>query len=169
MKPGNGPTWRATIARVESEVELESKRVELSQRRHEADTVIPARAMSEADRLVAEGEAARIMEDGKATAEAVRLMREEWDGGQAQELFMIRMFPDLVDKVTRVVAENLRVDKLTILDGGGEGLPNYVRNLTSSAVVMMEQMKNATGVDFARIAERAGKEGRSDDVPKELG
>ena len=157
------------IARVESEVELESKRVELSQRRHEADTVIPARARSEADRLVAEGEAARIMEDGKATAEAVRLMREEWDGGQAQELFMIRMFPDLVDKVTRVVAENLRVDKLTILDGGGEGLPNYVRNLTSSAVVMMEQMKNATGVDLARIAERAGKEGRSDDVPKELG
>ncbi len=161
------------IARVEREVNLETKRAELSVRRHAADTVIPARARSEADRLHAEGRAARIREEGRATAEAVRVMREEWDGGATQDLFMIRMFPELVDKVTRVVAENLRVDKLTILDGGGEsggdGLPNYVRNLTGSAVAMMEQMKNATGVDLARLAERGGEERTREGVPRELG
>ncbi len=161
------------IARVEREVNLETKRAELSERRHAADTVIPARARSEADRLHAEGRAARIREEGRATAEAVRVMREEWDGGATQDLFMIRMFPELVDKVTRVVAENLRVDKLTILDGGGEsggdGLPNYVRNLTGSAVAMMEQMKNATGVDLARLAERGGEERTREGVPRELG
>jgi hypothetical protein len=99
-------------------------------------------------------------------------MREEWEGGAAQELFMIRMFPDLVDKVTRVVAENLRIDKLTILDGGGdaggEGLPNYVRNLTGSAVAMMEQMKNATGVDLARLGTKSGSD-KAGEVPRELG
>ena len=65
----------------------------------------------------------------------------------------------------------LRVDKVTILDGGGdgsgEGLPAYVRNLTSSAVVMMEQMKNATGVDLARLSDRPGDTG-SGQLPKEL-
>jgi flotillin len=159
------------IARVEREVELEAKRAELNERRHEADTVIPARARNEAARLDAQGRAARILEEGKATADAVKLMREEWDDGKTHELFMIRMFPDLVDKVTRVVAENLRVDKVTILDGGGEssgeGLPNYVRNLTSSAVVMMEQMRNATGVDLARLADRPG-DTTSGQLPKEL-
>jgi flotillin len=159
------------IARVEREVELEAKRAELNERRHEADTVIPARARNEAARLEAQGRAAKILEEGKATADAVKLMREEWDDGKTHELFMIRMFPDLVDKVTRVVAENLRVDKVTILDGGGdgsgEGLPAYVRNLTSSAVVMMEQMKNATGVDLARLSDRPGDRG-SGQLPKEL-
>jgi flotillin len=160
------------IARVDREVELETRRAELSEKKHAADTVIPARARSEADRLEAEGQAARIREEGRATAEAVHMMREEWDGGAAQELFMIRMFPELVDKVTRVVAENLRVDKLTILDGGGDGggdgLPNYVRNLTGSAVAMMEQMKNATGVDLARMAERGGEGQSRANVPSEL-
>jgi flotillin len=159
------------IARVEREVELEAKRAELNERRHEADTVIPARARNEAARLEAQGRAAKILEEGKATADAVKLMREEWDDGKTHELFMIRMFPDLVDKVTRVVAENLRVDKVTILDGGGDGsgedLPAYVRNLTSSAVVMMEQMKNATGVDLARLSDRPGDRG-SGQLPKEL-
>ncbi|UCC25869.1 MAG: hypothetical protein JSU98_01985 [Gemmatimonadales bacterium] len=159
------------IARVDREVDLESRRAELSEKRHSADTIIPARARSEADRLEAEGRAARIREEGRATAEAVHLMREEWDGGATQDLFMIRMFPDLVDKVTRVVAENLRIDKLTILDGGGdaggEGLPNYVRNLTGSAVSMMEQMKNATGVDLARLGSGGGAK-EAGDLPKEL-
>ena len=72
--------------------------------------------------LEAQGKAARIVEDGKATAEAVELMRGQWEKGDTQELFMIRMFPELLDKVTRVIADNLRVEKLTILDGGdGDG------------------------------------------------
>ena len=59
---------------------------------------------------------------------------------------MIRMFPDLVDKVRRVVAENLRIDKLAMVDGGeeagGEGLPDYVPDLAGSAVRMMEQVED---------------------------
>jgi flotillin len=119
--------------------------------------------------LEAQGSAARILEDGKATAEAVELMRAQWEDGDTQELFLIRMFPDLVDKVTRTIADNLNVERLTILDGGdGTGIPGYVKNVTNSAVVMMEQMRNATGVDLARIAKRA-EDGGSEELPKELG
>jgi flotillin len=156
------------IARTEREIDLEGKRVELSSKKHEADTVIPAEAQKKAAVMYAEGKAARILEDGRAKAEAVAAMREQWQDGDTQELFMIQMLPELVDKVTRVVADNLRVDKLTILDGGsGEGLPNYVKNLTNGAVVMMEQMRNATGVDLAKLAD-GGSGDAPGAVPKEL-
>lgn len=156
------------IARTEEKLVLEEKRVDLSAKRQEAETVIPARARREAALLEAQGKAARIVEDGKATAEAVELMRKQWDNGATQELFMIRMLPDLMDKVTRVVADNLRVEKLTILDGGnGDGLPTHVKNLTKSAVVMLEQMKNATGVDLAKLAGKTNKAPNAD-IPKEL-
>lgn len=155
------------IARAEEQVVLESKRVERNAKREEANTVVPAKARRQAMVLEAQGDAAKILEDGKATAEAVELMRAQWEDGETQELFMIRMLPELLDKVTRVIADNLNVEKLTILDGGdGEGLPTHVRNLTRSAVVMLEQLKNATGVDLAKLAKRAQETGV--DLPKEL-
>jgi flotillin len=168
----NRSTQRAEVAgditRTEEQLVLETKRVDLSSKRQEADTVIPARARREAAMLEAQGKAARIVEDGKATAEAVELMREQWENGETQELFMIRMFPELLDKVTRVVADNLRIEKLTIIDGGdGDGLPTHVKNLTKSAVVMLEQMKNATGIDLAKLAGNTGG-GAKADIPKEL-
>ncbi len=156
------------IARAEEEIELESRRVQLSEKREEANTVIPAQADRQARELRAKGQSARIMEDGKATAKAIELMLEQWQDGQAQDLFLIQLLPTLLDKVTSVVSDNLRIDKLTILDGGdGDGLPNYVKNLTNSAVGMLEQLKNATGVDLEKLAERAQKPSRS--IPKELG
>lgn len=157
------------IARTEERIALESKKVELSGKKQEAETVIPARAAREASVLKAEGKAARILEDGKATAEAIELMRAQWQDGDTQELFMIRMLPELLDKVTKVVADNLRVDKLTILDGGdGSGIPSYVNNLTGSAIAMLEQLKNATGIDVEKLAQGTTRD-VSADVPKELG
>ena len=167
----NRATQRAEIAgditRTEHKLELEDKRVELSSKRQQAETVIPARARREAAMLEAQGRAARIVEDGKATAEAVELMRKQWENGETQELFMIRMYPDLLDKVTRVVADNLRVEKLTILDGGnGEGLPTHIKNLTKSAVTILEQMKNATGIDLGKLA--GTNSPAKSEIPKEL-
>jgi hypothetical protein len=67
-----------------------------------------------------------------------------------------------------VVADNLRVDRLTILDGGdGEGLPNLVKNLSNSAVTMLEQIKNATGIDIAELAKSAEKK-QGSAIPKDL-
>ena len=96
-------------------------------------------------------------------------MGEQWNEGENHDLFMIRMLPDLFDKATRVIADNLHVEKLTILDGGsegGEGLPNYVKNLTKSAVVLMEQLKNATGMDLTKFAQE-DKGNLKIDIPEE--
>lgn len=154
------------IARVSEEIELHAKRVDLAEKKKEADIVVPASAKRKAMMLEAEGHAARILEDGRAKAQAIELLKEQWQNGDAENLFLIHLMPELIDKVTRVVSENLRIDKLTILDGGsGEGLPAYVKNLTNSAVTMVEQMKNATGVDIAKLANGRGGD---TELPKEL-
>lgn len=52
----------------------------------------------------------------------------------------------------RVVSDNLSIEKLTIVDGGnGGGLPAFVGSLTGSVVSVMEQVKNATGLDIPGI------------------
>jgi flotillin len=155
------------IARTDAKRELEDKRIELSGKKQQAETVIPARARKEAAELRAQGDAARILQDGKATAEAVELMRAQWEDGQTRDLFLIKLLPELVDKVSHTVADNLRIDKLTILDGGnGEGVPAYVKNVTNSAVTILEQVRNATGIDLGQLAQKS--EGAAAPLPKQM-
>lgn len=155
----------AKKARTEEELDLYEKRIELSQKRQEADVVIPARAEREASLMRSEGKASQILEDGKATAKAIEELRAQWPDEDTRDLFLIQLLPTLLDKVTSVVSDNLRVDKLTILDGGsGEGIPNYVKNLTNGAVTMLEQLRNATGVDLAKFVQDRAESV----VPREL-
>ncbi|RMD85570.1 MAG: flotillin family protein [Calditrichaeota bacterium] len=158
------------IARVEEEKRLEAIRIDLNKKKYEAEVVIPAEAEKKAVELKAQGEAAKILEDGKATAEAIHLMQTYWQNGQTRELFLIQMLPELLDKVTRVIADNLHIEKLTVLDSGnGNGLPTYVKNITHSAVTLLEQLKTATGLDLTGILQNAEKNHKnSAKLPKEL-
>ena len=156
------------IAKVEEETKLQAERAALASKQQEADVIIPARAKRESRILAAEGDAARILENGKATAEAIEQLQAQWQDGATRDLFLIQLLPELTDKVTSVLADNLRIDRLTILDGGdGEGLPNFVKNLTNSSVSMLEQLKNATGIDLADLAKR-GEAGGNPGIPKDL-
>jgi flotillin len=140
------------IARVAEEKKLEEKRVEMNKSKYEAEVIVPARAEKEAKELRAIGDAARIAEDGRATAEAVRVLREQWEKEDTRELFLIQQLPDILDKVTKVVADNLRIDKITIVDSGnGHGMPSYVKGVTGSIVAIFEEIKNATGLDIPEI------------------
>ena len=159
------------IARMEEQQRLEEDRVKLNRKKYEAEVVVPAEAEKKASEMKARGEAAKILEDGKATAEAVELMQAQWANGNTRELFLIQMLPELLDKVTRVVADNLHIDKLTVLDSGnGNGLPTHVKNLTGSVVAILEQLKNATGLDLPGLLQNAGNKNKtnSSKIPKEL-
>jgi len=148
------------IARMEEETKLQTGRAVLKEKQQEADVVVPARAERAAKVLAAEADAARIEENGRATAEAIASMQAQWQDGATRELFLIQLLPELTDKITNVISDNLRIDRLTILDSGnGEGLPNFVKNLTNSTVTVLEQIKNATGVDLTDLAKRADNNG----------
>lgn len=160
-----------SIARVEEEKRLEETRIQLNEKKYKADVVIPAEANKKASELAAMGEAAKILEDGKATAEAIKLMQTQWKDGKTRELFLIQLLPELMDKVTRVVADNLHIEKLTVMDtGDGNGLPAHMKNLTGAAVTMIEQLKNATGLDLPGLLNSAAdKKEKGKRLPKELG
>jgi len=146
------------IARVEEEQKLEAQRVALNHSKYEADVVVPARAEKEAMELKAIGDASSIVENGKATAAAVNLMRREWEKEDTRELFLIQQLPDILDKVTRVVSENLSIEKVTIRDSGnGQGMPTYVKGIAGSIVTILEEVKNATGLDVPEILRTKGK------------
>jgi flotillin len=152
----NGAEARAKvagdIARVSEEQKLEEQRVTMNRSKYEAEVIVPAKAEKEAKELRAAGDAARIAEDGRATAEAVRVLREQWEKEDTRELFLIQQLPDILDKVTKVVADNLRIDKITIVDNGnGHGMPSYVKGVTGSIVAIFEEIKNATGLDIPGI------------------
>ncbi|RLB26374.1 MAG: hypothetical protein DRG87_13035 [Deltaproteobacteria bacterium] len=71
---------------------------------------------------------------------------------------MIQQLPDILDKVTKVVSDNLSIDKVTIVDSGdGHGMPAYVKGVTGSIVAIMEQIKNATGLDIPDILRAKAK------------
>jgi flotillin len=146
------------IARTEEKLQLENLRVELSSKKQEAETIIPAQAKRKAMELESIGQASKILEDGKATAKAIEMMLEQWQDGKSHDLFMIRMLPELFDKATRVISDNLHIEKLTILDGadGGEGMPNFIKNLTKSSITLIEQLKNATGIDITKLSDNNG-------------
>lgn len=159
------------ITRVEEEQKLEEGRIALNRKKYEAEVVIPSEAEKKAAELRAKGEAARILEDGKATAEAINLMQAQWQDGKTRELFLIQLLPELLDKVTKVIADNLHIEKLTVMDSGnGNGIPTHVKNLTSSAVTILEQLKNTTGIDIPGLLQNTGesKKRNGAELPKEL-
>lgn len=148
------------ISRMEETKVLEEKRVAANRLKYQAEVVIPAEAEKEALCMKSIGEASRTYEEGKAKAEALRLLREQWEREDSKDLFMIQLLPELVRQVSKVIASNLNIDKLTVVDGGngGGGLPRLVGSLAGSVNSFFEQMKTMTGLDVVKIMEeRQGK------------
>jgi len=143
------------ISKITEETKLEDARIKRNQKKYEAETIIPARAQKEASLLLAKGEAAQIVEDGKAMAEAIKVLREEWEKEETRELYLIQQLPYIIDKVTSVIKDNLQIDKVTILDGGdGNGIPSYVKGITGATSAFFEGIKSATGLDITEILSR---------------
>ncbi|MBN2029577.1 flotillin family protein [bacterium] len=159
------------IARITEEKKLEAERILLNEKKYRAEVIIPAEAEKKASELKARGEAAKILEDGIATAEAIKKMQAEWKDGKTRDLFLIQLLPELLDKTTRVISDNLHIEKLTILDSGnGDGLPNHVKNITGAAISVIEQLKNATGLDLPGLLSSVAnhKSKKETVIPKEL-
>ncbi len=143
------------IAKAEQQQRVEAIKVERNRLREQAETVVPATARGRADALMAEGAAASIRENGRATADAIEQIRAQWTDDQAREIMLMQMLPSLLDKVTHVLHDNLHVERLTVVDSGdGGALPNHVRGLTGSIAAFFEQLKTSTGVDIAGLLQK---------------
>jgi flotillin len=103
--------------------------------------------------LEARGEAASIIEDGNAQIEVFRRLVEQYQaaGADAQQIFVLNMLPDLVDKIVGTVS-GVSIDKVSVIDGGAAGgsnsIPSLLGQLPASVISLTEQIENATGVNI---------------------
>jgi flotillin len=146
----------ARIARAEADVEVQRARVEQTRRKLQADVLEPARARRSADEADAKGAAARIIEQGRATATALEEIANAWRsvGGSAREVFLMQKVDELMRIVMGSVSE-LKVEKLTVLGGlGGNG---GTGDLAGKLLSANEQIKAVAGVDLMRaVQQRVG-------------
>ncbi|HSR46035.1 MAG TPA: SPFH domain-containing protein [Acidimicrobiia bacterium] len=150
-------------ARAIAEQELQQERIKLEQRRLEADIVAPARADKEAKELKAKGDAASIIEDGSAQIEVFKRLVDQYQaaGADAQQIFVLNMLPDLVDKIVGTVA-GVSIDRVSVIDAGNgqPGIPGVLSQLPAAVIRITEQIENATGIN---ILSNLGKAQESDE------
>jgi flotillin len=133
----------AAVVEAQSEIEVQKARIEQVKQQLEADILAPAEAKRQADINQARGRAAKIIEEGKATAEVLSQITRAWKqaGPSARDVFLMQKLPTLVEMLTQTV-QSVKVDKITVLSvGQGDGL-------ASKVIGTSEQLKAALGVDL---------------------
>ncbi|MFT5683221.1 MAG: flotillin [Myxococcota bacterium] len=136
---------KALIARARADVDVQHARVEQVHRRLQADVIAPAQAKMEADCSKAKGDAAHIIEDGKATVAVLNEMITTWKNGgeNAREIFLMQKLQTLMSSLVSTI-DNVEIDKITVL-------PGHHNSPALKAVTMVEELKGALGIDIPEI------------------
>ena len=133
----------ADVAEAQADIEVQKARIEQVKRKLEADILEPAQAQMEARINEARGQAAKIIEEGKATVQVLSQITTAWKqaGDNARDVFLLQKLPSLVETMMGTV-QSVRVDKITVLGVGGNG------GLAPRVINAAEQIKATLGVDL---------------------
>ena len=148
----------AETARSTSEQELQRLRGELEKLRLECDVVLPAAAARQAAEAKARGEAAPLIENGRAAAEALKLVSAEWKaaGKNGREVYLLQQLRSFVESAVARVSQT-QVGELNIVDGGdGQAYSAFVANFPAAVARVMSETANAVGLDIRSML--GGKE-----------
>ena len=140
----------ALVAKARAELLTQQARVEQTRRRLQADVIAPAQAQMEADQADAKAKAAKIIEDGKATATVLEEMIQTWQNGgdQARDIFLMQKLEKVMGALVGTI-QDVHVDRITVLPKQGGGT-------ATSAVTLVEELKAGIGVDLAQLANNLG-------------
>lgn len=148
----------ARLAEAKAEQELAEQEILLAQKRQQAEVIVKAEAERLAKEKRARGEAAKILEDGKAEVEVIKQKLQLWQqaGNDAERLFLIQMLPEILSQIVQTV-DHLKIDKLTVVDSGqgGQGVPAVFNQIAGATPALLESLKASTGVDIAGMLSRA--------------
>ena len=143
----------AETARAGAEQELQRLRAELEKLRLQCDIVLPAEAARQAAEARARGDAAPLVENGKAAAEALQLLAAQWQaaGPGGREVYLLQQLRSFVEAAVGRVAQT-QVGELTIVDGGdGEAYAAFVANFPVAVARVMAETARAVGVDVRSL------------------
>lgn len=147
----------AQVARATADVEVQKARLAQLRFQLVADRVKPAEARRSELLAAARGASAKIVEEGKATAAAIRHLAQTWTrtGDDARQIFVAQKLSSLVTTLMSTV-ENIKIDKVTVIDhqlaAGGS-------NFAIQAATTNEQLKHTLGVDVAQLVRGLAERG----------
>ena len=151
----------AETARAQAEQELQALRAELEKLRLECDVFLPAEAQRLAAEADARGNAAPVVETGKATAEALRMVAEAWQGAgrDGRDLYVLQHLQQFVEAAVERVART-NIGDLTVVDGSaGTSFTGAVASFPAAVAAVLEQTGRVLGVDMQHLL-RAGGSGK---------
>ncbi|CAN5816947.1 flotillin family protein [soil metagenome] len=144
----------ALVAKARAEVDVQKARLAQVRFQLIADKVKPAEAKKSMMIAQAKGVASKIIEEGKASAAAIRSLGETWTkaGDSARQIFVAQKLQRLVGTMMSTVGD-VTIDKVTVIDkelaaGGG--------NFAVKSAITAEQLKQLLGIDLAAVAQRLG-------------
>ena len=142
----------AEVARAEAEVAVQNERIKQVKQQLQADVVAPAEAQCKKAIAKAKGDAASIIEDGKAQAEGAKRLAESWKaaGANAKEVFLFQKL-EVLTKMMAAGVPDVSVESITVVDGQGG-------NQASQIASFVEQLRQTTGIDATEIANNLMKQ-----------
>jgi len=150
----------AETARAEAEQELQALRSELEKLRLECDVFLPAEAQRLAAEAEARGRAAPVVESGKASAEALQLVAQEWQaaGRDGRDLYVLQHLREFVEAAVARVTR-AKVGELAIVDGGdGSSFTGAIASFPAAVAKVLHETGRAIGIDMQELLRGQSKE-----------
>ena len=143
----------AQIAQARAEISRQTARALQVERQLVADVIQPADADRRNLEEQARGDAAKIIELGRAEAEALKLLVAEFRkaGPNAREVLALQQMMPLLPEISGA-RRATKIATLTVLPEGEGGEGSLARRLIGASA----QIRAATGLDLAELASRFG-------------
>ncbi len=153
----------AETARAQAEQELQALRSEVEKLRLECDVFLPAEAERLASEARARANAAPVFESGRAAAEALRMVAEEWKsaGIEGRDLYILQHLKAFVEAAVARVA-GTEIGELSVVDGGdGASFTGAVASFPAAVAQVLQETGRAIGVDMVRLMNGSSQAGGS--------
>jgi flotillin len=140
-------------AQATAEQALQAVRRDLEALRLQAEVVVPSDVKREAAALDAAGAAAKIAEDGRASAESLRLVADAWKaaGPSASDMFLINK----LEEITKIVVDGvgqIQLGPVHLIDNGdGQTLPRFAAAYPLAVATVLRSLAETTGVDVTAL------------------
>lgn len=141
----------AAVAKAQASLDVQRARLEQVKRQLAADVIQPAQARKAELEAEAKGNAAKIIEDGKANVAALQALLDTWRdaGDAARPIFMLQQFDAIMDSMMATIQE-IDIDKITVIDSNLDKLDRQ-GSLPMKAASGSEQVKQTLGLDLPRV------------------
>lgn len=143
---------QAQIAQTQAEMQMQEARIEQVKLQLEADMIQPAEAQRQQAEQLAKAEAAKIVEQGKATATVLKNLAVTYraTGTAGRDVLLMQKLVPVMQQVLQSM-NDVKIDRLTVIGSAGGAGAGSGGSLASQLVTTSEQIKAATGLDVPQM------------------